>query len=83
VKIVILEIDDPLPVRGEHRGVVNVPLEWHFPVICGAPGRHLVDDERQLLSDDGQGASHTLPRDAAADGIQLGGKLEQLLSNPC
>jgi hypothetical protein len=81
VQVARLEVDDPLAGRVGHPGVADVPLARHRPVQHLGAGGDLVDlQAAELAADDLQGAAHAVAGDAAADRVELGDQLVQLLA---
>jgi hypothetical protein len=69
VKVVALEIDNPISDLVQNIGVVNVPLGRHDPIETLRPGRNLYYAQLgQHLLYESKRAPHTLARNAATDG---------------
>jgi hypothetical protein len=81
VQVAGLEVDHPLAGGVGHEGVADVPLARHRPVEHPGAAGDLVDLQVELAADELQGAAHPVPGDAAADRVQLGDQLEQLLAD--
>jgi hypothetical protein len=63
-------------------GVAHVPLARHRPVEHLRAGRHLADLQRRDPRQRGQRLAHALPRDAAADRVQLAHERVHLAAQP-
>jgi hypothetical protein len=81
VEVAGLEVDDPLAGGVGHPGVADVPLPRHRPVQHLGAGGDLGDlQAADLAVDDLQGAAHPVAGDAAADRVELGDQLVELLA---
>ena len=76
------EVDDLSPLGIADVGTTNVPLPRHRPVEDGRAAWNLVDREVDKRRQSAKRFAHAVAGDAAADGIEIGGKCMELLPDP-
>ena len=77
MQIVVPDIDDRAALRIPDPGLAEGPLRRHGPVQNRGAAGHFADLERNLLRQDGEGPAVAFAGEAAAEGKQARGEIEE------